>query len=278
MIYCNAKLNLYLKIIGKRKDGYHLLNMINVPITVYDEMTIEFNQGKDGLIQHFEPEIDCSDDKTTLYKSYQIFRNFIPKNTVISIGLKKVIPEGSGMGGGSSNAAFFIKELVKNYKIELKEELISEIANRVGADVPFFLFNRPAFLEGIGERVFPFKSFPALNLVVIKPDFSVNTKWAYSLVSNISEPAFFKKGSISLKELISIMSNDLEAVVEEKYFEIKKIKNFLYNNKALKAMMTGSGSSVFGIFGSPEDAEIAYREAKQSFISYKVFKAETIGA
>ncbi len=278
MIFCNAKLNLYLKILGKRDDGYHQLNMINVPVSFYDEMNIDIYPGDSKLVQNFRPELSCSYDKTTIYKAYMLLKTFIPENITIEVSVKKIIPEGAGMGGGSSNAAFFINELVKRFNIKLTEELISKIAFQVGADVPFFIYNKPAFLEGIGERVFPYRAFPTLNLLVIKPDFSVNTKWAYSLVKCYSQPDDFNKDIMTQKELLTIMTNDLEKPVEEKYFEIKKIKNFLYNNDALKAMMTGSGSSVFGIFKSCNDLDRAYLKAEKTFLNYKVIKAKTIGA
>lgn len=279
MTLCNAKLNLYLKIMGKREDGYHLLNMINVPISLYDEMDISIERGEEGLVQNFSPSISCDLEKTTIYKAYKILKNFLPPSLLITVSIKKNIPEGSGMGGGSSNAAFFIKDIIQRFNIPLTERFLSEIANNVGADVPFFIFNRPAFLEGIGEKIYPYKTFPRLKFVVIKPDFSINTAWAYSLVKEIFPPdKNFKGDGIEFNELVHIMDNDLEKVVEEKYFEIKKIKNFLYNNNAFKAMMTGSGSAVFGIYREEDKLEEIILKAKTVFPAYKIFETSIIGA
>lgn len=278
MIKCNAKLNLFLKIVGKRDDGYHLLNMINVPIDIYDEMEIEVKKGIGSLIQKFSPDISCLPEKTTIYKAFCLLKKFLPNDIDIIVNIKKEIPEGSGMGGGSSDSAFFISYLSELYKIKIDDNMLSDIANNVGADVPFFLFNKPAYLDGIGENVNPYKSFPRLSFLIIKPDFSISTGWAYSCVKNFSkENSFLKKESLGYDEILTLMENDLEKIIEEKFFEIKKIKNFLYNNGARKAMMTGSGSAVFGIYRE-EVLEYVYSMAKGTFPDYKIFKAHTIGA
>lgn len=278
MIYCNAKLNLYLKIVGKREDGYHLLNMINVPISIYDEMEIEIKKGSGNLIQNFNPNINCLPEKTTIYKAFCLLKNFLPDDIDIVVNIKKEIPEGSGMGGGSSDSAFLIKYLVEKYKIVIDNNMRGEIANKVGADVPFFIFNKPAYLDGIGENVYPYKSFPRLSFIIIKPDFSINTGWAYSCVKNFSkEDRSLKKESLGIDEILALMENDLEKIAEEKFFQIKKIKKFLYNNNAKKAMMTGSGSAVFGIYRE-EEIEEAFFKAKKAFPEYRIFKAHTIGA
>ncbi|MCX7990839.1 MAG: 4-(cytidine 5'-diphospho)-2-C-methyl-D-erythritol kinase [Proteobacteria bacterium] len=279
MIYCNAKLNLYLKVVGKREDGYHLLNMINVPISIYDRMEIDIKEGEGRLIQKFEPPVNCIPEKTTIYRAFQIMKKFLPEDINIVVNIEKVIPEGSGLGGGSSDSAFFIKKLAEVFKIEIDNNLIFKIANQVGADVPFFIFNKPAYLEGIGEMVYPYKSFPALNFLVIKPDFSINTGWAYSNVRDFSLPNdTFKQDYIKAEDIFRYMENDLEKIAEGKFFEIKKIKNFLYNNDAKKAMMTGSGSAVFGIFEKEDVIKDVFLEAKKTFPEYKIFKAHTIGA
>lgn len=279
MIKSNAKLNLYLKIVGKRADGYHLLNMINVPISIFDEIKIDIKKGSGQLTQRFTPPINCLPEKTTIYKAYELLKKFIPKDLDIIVDIKKVIPEGSGMGGGSSNSGFFIKKLAELFSIKIEDELLLEIANKVGADVPFFIFNKPAYLEGIGEKVYPYESFPSLKFLIIKPDFSINTAWAYSCVKELSQQDdSFKKNRLSKEDLIKIMENDLEKIVEKKFFQIKKVKDFLYNNYSVKAMMTGSGSAVFGIFEEEGVIEEVFLKVKKTFPEYKIFKAHTIGA
>ena len=278
IIYANAKLNLMLHIIDRLPNGFHNLEMINVPINLYDEISIEPDSKFD---QFFYPPIDCPLEKTTLYKAYCLLKNWVG-DINLKVSIKKVIPSGSGMGGGSSDAGFFIKYVLEQKKIKWNQKMLTEIANKVGADVPFFLYNKPAIVRGIGEKVIPFKKFPNLNFLIIVPDFSISTKWAYSnvklpLTKNIYNSKL-SNSKISELQLINLMKNDLEVVVEKEYSSIKNIKRFLIERGAKKAMMTGSGSAVFGIFNDKNSLIIAFREAKKQFKSYNIFNCKIIGA
>ncbi len=276
----NAKLNLMLRIIGKLPNGYHLLEMLNVPISIADEMYIEFSCN--GLEQIFNPPLDCSLEKTTIYKAYQLISSWLRIKPAIKIVVNKHIPSGSGLGGGSSDAGFFIKYITEHYGIHLDQQKISEVANYVGADVPFFLFNKPAFVRGIGEAVFPINHFPDLHFLVIVPDFSISTSWAYSQVklqlTKKEEHSNLKYSHIDLNSLKDIMHNDLEAIAEKQFPAIIDIKKFLKTNGAEIAMMTGSGSAVFGIYENIEKAKKAELKAKLTFNKYKTFICQTIGA
>lgn len=281
-ILANAKLNLMLRIVGKREDGYHLLKMINVPIDLYDEVDLKIKETKaQSLLQSFSVPLDCSMEKTTIYKAYQLLKRHIPEFCELSVHITKKIPMGSGLGGGSSDAAFFIKEICKSFDINITETLLAEVANTVGADVPFFLFNVPAVVEGIGEKVIPLKRFPRLYFVVVVPDFAVSTKWAYENVkmplTNKVDDINIKNSEIDLRTLLGIMENDLEEPVTERYPAIKEIEGALIRQGALKAMMTGSGSAVFGIFDTVDVWERAFEAIKKSFSSFQVIKCKTIG-
>lgn len=281
-LLANAKLNLYLKIVGRKDNGYHLLNMINVPIDIYDVVYIETVASEESeIFQAFSTPIDCPLEKTTIAKGFELLKKHTGFTQKFLVNVEKNIPMGSGMGGGSSDAAVFINYLLRVSKINLTDKLIIEIANKVGADVPFFLFNKPAFVEGIGEKVTTFSSFPKLYFVIIVPDFAVSTKWAYE---NFKMALTKKEDDINIKNLqldkdllLNIMNNDLEQPVLVKYPVIGEIKSFLEKKGALKAMMTGSGSAVFGVFEDELFAESIYLEAKTNFVNYKVFKSKTIG-
>lgn len=282
IVKANAKLNLYLKIVGKRSDNYHLLNMINVPIDIYDEMVIEIGPSKNlQLKQGYSTKLDCATENTTIYKAFQVVKGFLPDNIVIDVYVTKNIPQGSGMGGGSSDAAFFIKRLSEYFGFSLTPSLICDISTKVGADVPFFLYNKPAFLEGIGEIVFPYEQFPEMKFLVIVPDFSISTRWAYEQfkinLTKISDNINIKNLKFSFDRIISYMANDLQDVVLEKNVAVKKIIDFLERNGAIRAMMTGSGSAVFGIFKDNNSLDAADLAAKESLTHYKVFKCKTIG-
>lgn len=282
IVKANAKLNLYLKIIGKRVDNYHLLNMINVPIDIYDEMTIEISPFKSlQLKQGYSTKLDCSIEKTTIYKAFQVVKGFLPDNIIIDVYVTKNIPQGSGMGGGSSDAAFFIKRLSEYFDFSLTHSLICEISTKVGADVPFFLYNKPAFLEGIGESVFPYEQFPEMKFLVVVPDFSISTKWAYEQIkidlTKINDNINIKNLKLSFDQIINYMANDLQDVVLEKYTAVQKIIDFLERNGAVRAMMTGSGSAVFGIFKDNSCLDAAELAAKENLKQYKVLKCKTIG-
>lgn len=281
-LLANAKLNLYLKIVGRKDNGYHLLNMINVPINLYDVVSIEAVASQEAeIFQTFSIPIDCPLEKTTIAKGFELLKKHIRFSQKFLVKVEKNIPIGSGMGGGSSDAAVFINYLLRVLKINLTDELIIEIANNVGADVPFFLFNKPAFVEGIGEKLTTFLRFPTLYFVIIVPDFSISTRWAYE---NFKLTLTKKEDDINIKNLqidknllLNIMHNDLESPVLAKYPVVGEIKTFLEKKGALKAMMTGSGSAVFGVFEDEFLAERVYLESRANFLNYKVFKSKTIG-
>jgi len=280
VLNANAKLNLMLKIIDKLPNGYHLLEMLNVPISISDEIYIEFSGNK--LEQIFNPPLDCSLEKTTIYKAYQLISSWLGFMPAIKIVVNKHIPSGSGLGGGSSDAGFFIKFIAEHFGINLDQQKISEVANYVGADVPFFIYNKPAIVRGIGEKVFTLNNFPKLLFLLIVPDFSISTSWAYSQVklelTKKEEHSNLKYSNIDLDSLKNLMHNDLEAIAERQFPAIIDLKNFLKTNGAEIAMMTGSGSAVFGIFENIEKAKAAESKTKLVFNTYKTFICHTIGA
>jgi 4-diphosphocytidyl-2-C-methyl-D-erythritol kinase len=280
VLNANAKLNLILRIIDKRPNGYHLLEMLNIPISIADEIYLDFSG--DGLEQTFNPPLDCSLEKTTIYKAYQLISSWLGFKPGIKVVVNKHIPSGSGLGGGSSDAGFFIKYMTEHYGVNLNQQKITEIANYVGADVPFFIYNKPAIVKGIGEQVFPLNNFPKLLFLLIVPDFSISTSWAYSQVklklTKKEEHSNLKYSNIDLNTLKNIMHNDLEVIAERQFPAIIDIKNFLMTNGAEIAMMTGSGSAVFGIFENMEKAKEAELKTKLTFNAYKTFICYTIGA
>ncbi|MDR1090569.1 MAG: 4-(cytidine 5'-diphospho)-2-C-methyl-D-erythritol kinase [Prevotella sp.] len=257
----NAKINLGLNIVSRRNDGYHNLETIFYPIPVKDalEITVKKEQDADTFIEA-GIRVDSSPESNLAMKALKLMRENYDF-PFVEVYLLKKIPFGAGLGGGSADASFMLKLINKTFGSGATDEELASLAVRLGADCPFFIYNRPMFATGIGEIFEPVDfSLKGYSLVLIKPDIHVSTKDAFSLIKPTSP-------NISLKEIIKkpvqewkgVMINDFEKSVFEKCLAIGSIKESLYRKGALYASMTGSGSSVFGIFDKyPEIDDIEY--------------------
>lgn len=246
----NAKINIGLNIVSKRPDGYHNLETIFYPIQIKDalEIIVREEQKSDSF---FEAglQVDAVPENNLVMKALRLMRNYYDFPTV-EVHLLKKIPFGAGIGGGSADAAFMLKLLNKMFNLGVSDKELASLAVQLGADCPFFIYNRPMFATGIGE-VFEDVDFSlkGYTLVLIKPDVHIPTKDAFA---NIKP----KQPSESLFDLIKLpieqwkdkIVNDFEISIFPKYPLIKEIKESLYEKGAIYASMTGSGSSVFGIF------------------------------
>jgi 4-diphosphocytidyl-2-C-methyl-D-erythritol kinase len=250
----NAKINLGLNIVSKREDGYHNLETVFYPIMIKD--ALEIIVSKDDKDTFYESGINTGTDPDTnlVMKALKLMRNHydIPP---IEIHLLKKIPFGAGIGGGSADAAFMLKLLNNKFELGATDEELARLAAQLGADCPFFVYNRPLFASGIGEVFEEVNlSLAEYYLVLVKPDVHVSTKDAFSLI-NPHVP------SISLKEIVkspvsewkNVMENDFEKSIFPKYPIIQQIKEKLYALGAEYASMSGSGSSVYGIFKTKTD-------------------------
>jgi len=253
-----AKLNIRLKVIGKRPDGYHEVVTLMVPVSISD--TLEFRlTGREGELTLTCEGYGVPEDETNLV--LLAARQFLSETGLragISITLKKKIPVAAGMGGGSSDAAATLTALNELFSRPLAAEGLYRLARGLGADVPFFLYNRPCLARGIGEILEPLESWPAFWYVIVKPPIQVATSWAYgSLKLRLTgdEYGYIKKflggKQFSLKQ---VLENDLEEVTAARYPIIEKIKGHLSLEGAEGALMTGSGPGVFGIFRRREKA------------------------
>lgn len=245
----NAKINLGLNIVEKRADGFHNIETIFYPIGIRDSLEfIESNQSESNL-QITNIQIDCNPQSNLVMKAYQMLKSDFDL-PAISICLQKNIPFGAGLGGGSADAAFMLKMLNDRYALNLSVSLLEEYAAKLGSDCPFFINNQPVFASGRGEV------FESLNvdltgkyLLLIKPDEFVSTQQAYT-------NCIPSKPQRSLKDIVKMpielwrefMHNDFEKSVFEQFPQIAQTKQLLYENGAIYASMSGSGSSVFGVF------------------------------
>ena len=248
----NAKINLGLRILSKRPDGYHNIETVFYPVNLCDALEIvPATDGKTVFIQTGTPIAGKPDDNLVLKAYYLLKKDYdLPE---IAIYLRKQIPPGAGLGGGSSDAAFMIKLLNDFAGLKLSVGQMEAYAGRIGADCPFFIQNLPVFAEGTGNVFSPVTiSLQDYYLVIVKPSVSVSTKEAYAQIKP-QQPEVSLKDIIRLpvKEWKNHLINDFELCVFAQYPEIGVIKQRLYEEGALYAGMSGSGSAVFGIFDKP---------------------------
>lgn len=251
LTFPNAKINLGLNITEKRPDGYHNLETIFYPIPVEDALEINIpvdGTGKYGLHQS-GLKIEGDADHNLVVKAYQLLDDEFDLPPV-DIHLFKHIPSGAGLGGGSADAAFMLKLLNEKFDLGLSPDKLEEYAARLGADCAFFIRNAPTFAEGIGNIFSPVPlSLKGYGLWLVKPDIFVSTRDAFSQIRP-------RRPERSLKEIVRMpveewkeyMVNDFEESVFPQFPEIGEIKEEMYRQGAIYASMSGSGSSVYGLF------------------------------
>ena len=278
IITSNAKINIGLNITEKLPNGYHLLDMIMVPISLADKLEIKFNNQKGKLnISSNIKDIPC-DEKNILYKVYKAFyekAQIEPED--IDVYLEKNIPHEAGLGGGSSNGGFFLKELNKFHNFVLSDEDLSLVGKSVGADIPFFLKNTPCRVKGIGEKLEKIQNNLDCDVILIKPKFGVSTKKAYELYSKLD-----KKKFANIDEVLSgLKENNLKKVCENienmleqgLLIDDENIQNFRNRIKetGLDFFMSGSGSCYY-ILSSKNTTEDYLKILNQKFDDCRIIK------
>lgn len=249
--YPNAKINLGLNIVEKRPDGYHNLETVFYPINLQDALEVTLLEGeKEYALTLSGTPIEGDPDQNLIVKAYRLLKQDFPDMPAIDIHMYKHIPTGAGLGGGSADAAFMIKLLNEKFKLGLGIEKMEEYAASLGADCAFFIQNKPVFATGIGNIFEPIQlSLKGYYLVLVKPDIFVSTKDAFSLIQPMKPTQSLKEiARMPVETWRATMKNDFEISVFQKYPEIAAIKDKLYDMGAIYASMSGSGSSVYGIF------------------------------
>ena len=277
-ITSNAKINIGLNITEKLPNGYHLLDMIMVPISLADKLEIKFNSQKGKLnISSNIKDIPC-DEKNILYK---VYKTFYEKTQIepedIDVYLEKNIPHEAGLGGGSSNGGFFLKELNKFHNFVLSDEDLSLVGKSVGADIPFFLKNTPCRVKGIGEKLEKIQNNLDCDVILIKPKFGVSTKKAYELYSKLDEKKFANIDEVlsglkenNLKKVCENIENMLEQGL---LIDDENIQNFRNRIKetGLDFFMSGSGSCYY-ILSSKNTTEDYLKILNQKFDDCRIIK------
>ena len=263
-LFTNAKINLRLDILGKRPDGYHDIRTVFQKITLGDELSIAI--AKSGIeVECDHPQVLDNEGNLAFTAAKTLLERYKIKDG-LRIAIKKRIPVAAGLGGGSSNAASTLMGINQLFELGLTDEELMGIGRTIGADVPFFIFGNSALATGIGDLLEPLILNPRLWLLLITPDTPISTAWAYGnirrgltkSVNNITIPQCINH----LAEVITILSNDLEEVVIPHHPFIQTIKDELQDKGAKGSLMSGSGSTVFGIFESEGETQEALAQIK----------------
>ncbi len=263
----NAKINLTLDIVGKREDGYHLVDMIMQSVTLYDTVTIE--KTDNGITVNSSDNTLGGEDDIT-YKAAKLFFEASSVSGGANINIVKNIPVAAGLGGGSSNAAAVLMLLNKIYNYPLSAEKLEEISVSLGADVPFFLHGGTISVTGIGEVFDKLPDMPKCFLVIAKKDTKPSTKKMYEIIDS-TDVSFFRPDNIFAKKAIA--ENDLDSLckaiknVFSAAWKPDIITDILKENNALAVSLSGSGPSYFGVFTSLTDAKNSVNELKVNGIS-----------
>src|SRR6266705_1616298 len=256
-----AKINLSLRVLGRRSDGFHEIETFIAPISLCDEIKIEQRSGKQEIaFRCDDPSVPKGEDNIVVRAANAFFEE-TKITSGISIALKKRIPHGAGLGGGSSDAASTLLALNELFETKLPREALARLAEPIGSDVSFFIFQSPALCKGRGELVTPVKLKEKLPILLLKPAFVVSTAWAYSRWQHSREIWDVRYTGLELAGQIFV--NDLERPVFEKFVFLAQLKMWLLEQAEVgAALMSGSGSTVFAVMRENADADRLAERAK----------------
>jgi 4-diphosphocytidyl-2-C-methyl-D-erythritol kinase len=260
-VFAPAKINLSLKILRDRSNGFHEIETLIAPISLCDEVKIDKTNSGKGI------EFHCNDPSVPLNEDNLVVRaatNFFAATTLtpsVSIELKKKIPHGAGLGGGSSDAATTLLALNQLFETNLARDELAKLGSAIGSDVPFFIFESAALCRGRGELVAPTKIRQALSLLLLKPDFTVPTAWAYSRWQDSRE---IPGVAYAVQEFLGqTFVNDLERPVFEKFVFLARLKMWLLRQPEVgAALMSGSGSTIFALLHPDVDVDLVAKRAR----------------
>lgn len=275
-----AKLNLFLQVGKKLPNNYHEIKSIMQQINLSDILKFKKLNEDKIIIKCNLKELE--NNGNICYKAALLLKNKFNIEEGIEINIEKNIPIGSGLAGGSGNAAATLKALNEMFELNLNEDKLIEIGKQLGSDVPFQIIGGTVLVEGTGEELTKLNPLENINVLLISPNINISTKWAYEefdKVNNQKGSNNFDKMLKGIKEgnlngISENLYNDFEEIIFNSYPEIKKIKEDLIKNNALNALMSGSGSSVFGLFENEESIKKAYENLKSKYKN--VFLLKTV--
>lgn len=269
LMKAKAKVNLSLDVIGKQEDGYHKMKMINYSIDFFDRL--EFSIRDSGIVLRSDAVDIPLNQKNLVVVAAEKFISHYGINKGVDIFLKKEIPHGAGLAGGSSDAAATLMGLNKLFGLNLLKDDLCQMGLKIGADVPYCIYGNTALVEGIGQIITPLPAFGKWAIILIKPDICINTAWAFKQLdlATINHPdidGLIKSfatdgGRIDFKNA----GNAFEKPIFEIYPELKKIKQELLDRGAEAAIMTGSGSTLVGYYANHAEAKKAFTQLKKHY-------------
>ena len=273
-----AKINLGLDVLGKRENGYHDVRMIMQSIYLYDTIRIEKTGADEGISLCSNLSYLPSDGNNIAYKAAQLLKEEFGIREGLSIRLDKRIPVAAGMAGGSTDAAAALTAVNRMFDLGLTEEQLKERAVKIGADVPYCLQGGTALSEGIGEILTALPPAPACHVVVAKPPIRVSTKWVYQNLhlEQVTEHPDIDGMTESIRQgdyagVVRRLSNVLESVTVPRYPVIAQIRDFLRENGADGALMSGSGPTVFALFDDRQRARQALDALQKTGLAAQTF-------
>lgn len=277
-----AKINLGLDVLRRREDGYHEVKMVMQTVDLYDVLLVSKKEEDTITISTQREEIPVNEDNL-IYKAIKLMKDLYGFEGGVHVELVKNIPIAAGMAGGSTDAAAAMRAVNELFELNRPVEELEKHAVKIGADVPYCIQGGTVLSEGIGEVLTKLPNAPQCILLIAKPDIMVSTKYVYE---NLNLPELKKHPDIDLmveairegdaEKMLEPMDNVLATVTEEKYGIIKEIKQTMKRNGAIKAMMSGSGPTVFGIFETMVQAATAFDAIKEKDLAREIFISKFI--
>ena len=258
-----AKVNLHLRVLHRREDGFHDLETLMVPLTLADDITVAISIGRTVKVTCDQADVPLGDDNLAT-RAAQLFSRATGQQFGAEIGITKRIPMGAGLGGGSSDAAAVLIALDALFKARLGPEGLENLAAQLGSDVAFFIRNTPAWCRGRGELITPFAMPEPLSLLLVRPPFGVETPWAYQRWAGSQSVAPELEAEQTLG-WVSIV-NSLERPVFEKYLLLPTLKKWLLAQPETRvAAMSGSGSTMFAVLKDQADGPALEKRVRAVF-------------
>jgi 4-diphosphocytidyl-2-C-methyl-D-erythritol kinase len=272
LLNSHAKINLYLKIGKRLKSGYHNIQSVMQLIQLHDNISFESLDEDDVIVESNNKSLESKNNLA--YKAALLLKNKFDIRNGVRITIEKQIPLASGLGGGSSNAANTLITLNKLWKLKLSQKKLINLALEIGSDVPFFIVGKSALVEGIGDKIKPFRKSISANIVLVNPGIKVSTAWAYKEFDKNKEKLRTKA---DIKELVKAINkkdikkisenlyNDFSLIIEKKFRIVREIKNNFRKMDALNSLISGSGPTIVGLFDSIYTAREAYFKLKDMY-------------
>lgn len=272
-----AKINIFLNVLNKREDGFHNIETLFTKIDLYDLLVVE---KADKFSITVNDKNVPSDENNIIYKVYNTVQKKLNINLPkVQVKLIKNIPSGAGLGGGSSNAATFLNILNEMFSLNLTSDMKLNILSQVGSDTCFFIYDKPMIGSGRGEILTEAPVLPFMYILLVKPNIFISTAEIYQnlkLKLTSKKEVFRMRHILNLQDVLEIMNNDLEEVAMSRYRQLQVVKQELNNLGALKAMLSGSGATVFGIFNSSLLLNKAFDYFRVKYPEYFIYKAINI--